>query len=33
VQLFGKNKFDIKQKKYKVSDELKNGEATVLFGA
>lgn len=31
VTLFGGNKFDIKQQKYKVSDELKSGSAKVLF--
>lgn len=31
VQLFGSNKFEIKQQKYKVSDELKKGQARVLF--
>ena len=32
VRLFGQNKFEIKQQKYKVSDELKEGQARVLFG-
>lgn len=32
VRLFGKHKFEIKQQKYKVSDELKQGQARVLFG-
>ena len=32
VRLFGQHKFDIKQQKYKVSDELKEGQARVLFG-
>lgn len=32
VRLFGEHKFEIKQQKYKVSDELKNGQAKVLFG-
>jgi hexokinase len=31
VTLFGGNKFEIKQQKYKVSDELKSGAARVLF--
>ncbi|WRT67179.1 uncharacterized protein IL334_004145 [Kwoniella shivajii] len=31
VRLFGHNKFEMKQQKYKVSDELKEGEARVLF--
>ncbi|KAK4689767.1 hexokinase, partial [Tremellales sp. Uapishka_1] len=31
VTLFGENKFEIKQQKYKVSEELKNGQARVLF--
>jgi len=33
VRLHGENKFEIKQQKYKVSDELKEGQAKVLFGA
>jgi hypothetical protein len=32
VRLFGQNKFDIKQQKYKISDELKSGQARILFG-
>ena len=32
IRLFGKHKFEIKQQKYKVSDELKEGQARVLFG-
>jgi hexokinase len=32
VQLFGEHRFEIKQQKYKVSDELKEGQAVVLFG-
>jgi hypothetical protein len=32
VVLAGNHQFEIKQQKYKVSDELKNGEARVLFG-
>ena len=32
VRLFGQHKFDIKQQKYKVSDELKEGQVRVLFG-
>ncbi|KAK8869754.1 hypothetical protein IAR55_000322 [Kwoniella newhampshirensis] len=31
VRLFGEHKFEIKQQKYKVSDELKEGQARVLF--
>ncbi|OCF36661.1 hexokinase [Kwoniella heveanensis CBS 569] len=31
VRLFGQHKFEIKQQKYKVSDELKEGQAKVLF--
>ncbi|KAL7424058.1 hypothetical protein Q5752_001643 [Cryptotrichosporon argae] len=31
VRLFGDNKFEIKQQKYKVSEELKQGQARVLF--
>ncbi|WOO84434.1 Glucokinase [Vanrija pseudolonga] len=31
VRLHGNNKFDIKQQKYKVSEELKQGQARVLF--
>ncbi|BEI99192.1 hypothetical protein CcaverHIS631_0402350 [Cutaneotrichosporon cavernicola] len=31
VRLLGNHKFEMKQQKYKVSDELKEGEATVLF--
>ncbi|WWC89990.1 uncharacterized protein L201_004920 [Kwoniella dendrophila CBS 6074] len=31
VRLFGQHKFEMKQQKYKVSDELKQGEARVLF--
>lgn len=31
VRLFGQHKFEIKQQKYKVSTELKEGEARVLF--
>ncbi|WWC61083.1 uncharacterized protein I303_103661 [Kwoniella dejecticola CBS 10117] len=31
VRLFGQHKFEIKQQKYKVSDELKEGEARILF--
>lgn len=32
VKLFGQNKFEIKQQKYRISDELKQGQARVLFG-
>lgn len=32
VTLFGEHRFEIKQQKYKVSDELKEGQANVLFG-
>jgi hypothetical protein len=32
VRLLGNHKFEMKQQKYKVSDDLKEGEATVLFG-
>lgn len=32
VRLFGHHKFDIKQQKYKVSNDLKEGQAKVLFG-
>lgn len=32
VRLLGGHKFEMKQQKYKVSDELKEGEARVLFG-
>lgn len=32
VQLHGKHQFSIKQQKYKVSDELKEGQARILFG-
>ncbi|RSH94057.1 glucokinase [Saitozyma podzolica] len=31
VKLFGQNKFEIKQQKYRISDELKQGQARVLF--
>lgn len=32
VQLHGNKEFTLRQQKYKVSDILKTGEATVLFG-
>lgn len=32
VTLLGDHKFTIKQQKYKVSDEIKKGEARDLFG-
>jgi hexokinase len=32
VRLFGQHKFEIKQQKYKISQELKEGQAKVLFG-
>jgi hypothetical protein len=32
VKLMGDHQFEVKQQKYKVSDELKKGEARVLFG-
>lgn len=32
VTLEGNHKFTLRQQKYKVSTELKTGEATVLFG-
>lgn len=32
VRLLGNHKFELKQQKYKVSDDLKEGEARVLFG-
>lgn len=32
INLTGDHKFTIKQRKYKVSEDLKNGEARVLFG-
>lgn len=32
VRLLGQHKFELKQQKYKVSDDLKEGEARVLFG-
>ncbi len=32
VRLLGNHKFEMKQQKYKVSDDLKEGEAAVLFG-
>ena len=32
VRLFGQHKFEIKQQKYKISDELKEGQVRVLFG-
>lgn len=32
VKLMGDHKFTIKQQKYKVSDEIKQGEASELFG-
>lgn len=31
VRLFGEHKFEMKQQKYKVSDDLKEGQARVLF--
>jgi hexokinase len=31
VRLFGEHKFEIKQQKYKISEELKQGQARVLF--
>ncbi|KAK6903016.1 hexokinase [Kwoniella mangroviensis CBS 10435] len=31
IRLFGQHKFELKQQKYKVSEELKEGEARVLF--
>ena len=32
VYLHGDNTFNLRQKKYKVSDALKTGEVTTLFG-
>ena len=32
IRLEGNHKFSVKQRKYKVSDELKTGEARTLFG-
>ena len=32
VQLNGDQTFGLRQQKYKVSDQLKTGEATALFG-
>ena len=31
MRLFGEHKFEIKQQKYKISEELKQGQARVLF--
>jgi hypothetical protein len=33
VELHGDKTFTLKQQKYRVSEALKTGEATVLFGA
>ena len=32
VELLGNKQFVLRQKKYKVSEQLKTGEATTLFG-
>jgi hypothetical protein len=33
VKLLGNHQFELRQQKYRVSDALKTGEASALFGA